>query len=150
MSRNAEVIVLAQDANEVMEPLTRYDDTRTWGGVFYEMRAGGNWGFGWGKEFPKSTGRSGLLKHLESLPWPRPETVQVLIHDEEDDCFGLWMIHNGALVEVPLPGSQRFYDSAPPNQDFDPSPGYLWRDGGSTPFKTTYVSTERQDPRPAW
>ncbi|MYR60281.1 hypothetical protein GTY54_38370 [Streptomyces sp. SID625] len=30
MSRIAEVIVLAQDAGEVMEPLTRPDGTRTW------------------------------------------------------------------------------------------------------------------------
>lgn len=148
MGRNAEVIVLAQDSVVVMEPLTRYDDTRTWNGVFHAMRAGGAW-FGWGLEFNKSTGRSGLLKQLESLPWPRPETVQVLIHDEEDDCFGLWMIHDGALVEVPLPGSQRFYDLELPNQDFDPSPGYLWRDGGST-VQTKYVSAECRDPRPAW
>ncbi len=107
MSRIADVIVLAQQADEVMEPLTREDDTRTWRGTFYEMSPGGNWGFGWGAEFVRMHSRSGLLKHLESLPWPRPETVQVLIHDEEDDCFGLWMIHDGRLVEIPLPRTRR-------------------------------------------
>lgn len=50
---------------------------------------------------------SGLLSHLESLPWPNPESVQVLIHDENDDCFGLWMIFDGKLVEVPLPRTHR-------------------------------------------
>ncbi|MER5948883.1 hypothetical protein ABT127_22805 [Streptomyces sp. NPDC001904] len=127
MSRIAEVIVLAQDADEVMEPLTRDDDTRTWRSTFYEMRPGGIWGFGWGAEFLKWGGRSGLLKDLESLPWPRPETVQVLIHDEEDDCFGLWMIHDGKLVEIPLPRTRRAYWCEPDQLGGLPDPGILSR-----------------------
>ncbi|MEU1818997.1 hypothetical protein ABZ543_27995 [Streptomyces roseifaciens] len=127
MSRIAEVIVQAQGADEVMEPLTRPDDTRTWRGTFYEMRPGGNWGFGRGAEFMQMRPRSGLLKHLESLPWPRPETVQVLIHDEEDDCFGLWMIHGGRLVEIALPRTRRAYRNGPHNEDFPPDPGILSR-----------------------
>lgn len=95
--------------------------------------------------------RTGLLKHLASLPWPNPGQVQVqiLIHDEEDDCFDLWMIHDGRPVEVPLPRTQRFHSPAPSSQVYAPSPGYLWRtDGGSSvPAK---LWTERQDPRPAW
>ncbi|MGW2680374.1 hypothetical protein [Streptomyces sp. NPDC001436] len=70
MSRTAEVIELAQDADQVMKRLTRPDPTRTWVGCFSEMRPGG--------------------------------AVQVLIHDEEDDCYGLWMIHGGRLREVPF------------------------------------------------
>ncbi|MFF4496277.1 hypothetical protein [Streptomyces sp. NPDC001546] len=75
MSRTAEVIELAQDADQVMKRLTRPDPTRTWVGCFSEMRPGG--------------------------------AVQVLIHDEEDDCYGLWMIHGGRLREVPLPHTRR-------------------------------------------
>ncbi|WP_051797531.1 hypothetical protein [Streptomyces sp. NRRL S-337] len=127
MSRIAEVIVLAQDADEVMEPLTRYDDSRTWKGVFHEMSPGGNYGFGWGAEFVRLRSRSGLLRHLESLPWPRPETVQVLIHDEEDDCFGLWMIHDGKLVEIPLPRTRRGFWSGPYDDAYAPDPGVLYR-----------------------
>lgn len=66
---------------------------------------------------PSSTGcapRTGLLVCLESLPWQRPDSLQVLIHDEEDDCFGLWMIHDGKLEEITLPRTQRFHDPAPP------------------------------------
>ncbi|MFG3117700.1 hypothetical protein ACGF4C_25315 [Streptomyces sp. NPDC048197] len=125
MSRIAEVIVLAQSADEVMEPLTRYDDSRTWKGVFHAMAPG--YGFGWGAEFVRMHSRSGLLRHLESLPWPRPETVQVLIHDEEDDCFGLWMIHDGKLVEVPLPRTRRGYWSGPYDDAYAPDPGILYR-----------------------
>lgn len=43
---------------------------------------------GWMVEFNRVRPRSGLLRHLESLEWPYPASVQVLIHDEEDDCFG--------------------------------------------------------------
>ncbi|WP_226599459.1 hypothetical protein [Streptomyces violascens] len=49
----------------------------------------------------------GLLTHLESLPWPAPGSVQVLVRDEEDSCFGLWMIYDGKLAEVPLPHTKR-------------------------------------------
>ncbi|MGW8887309.1 hypothetical protein [Streptomyces sp. NPDC055749] len=29
------------------------------------------------------------------------------IRDEDDDCFGLWMIYDGTLTEVPLPRTKR-------------------------------------------
>ncbi|MDX2645647.1 hypothetical protein PV341_19190 [Streptomyces sp. PA03-1a] len=146
MSRIAQVIVLATYEDEVMEPLTRSDGSRSWKGEFKPL---GLFAGGWVIEFYRNWTRSGLLKHLESLPWANPGNVQVLIHDEEDDCFGLWMIHDGRLVEVPLPRTQRFYPPAPPTDDYSPSPGYLWRtDVGST--VPTKLSTERQDPRPAW
>lgn len=146
MSRMAQVIVLATYEDEVMEPLTRCDESRSWKGKFQplDLFVGG-----WAIEFDRVDPRSGLLKHLESLPWADPGKVQVLIHDEEDDCFGLWMIHDGRLLEVPLPRTQRFYSPAPPTDDYAPSPGYLWRtDTGST--VPTDLSTERQDPRPSW
>ncbi|MCL6292608.1 hypothetical protein [Streptomyces sp. 43Y-GA-1] len=146
MSRIAQVIVLATCADEVMEPLTRPDDARSWRGHFepLDLFVGG-----WVIEFNRVEPRSGLLSHLESLPWPDPGQVQVLIHDEEDDCFGLWMIHDGKLVEVPLPRTQRFHAPAPPTGEFVPSPGYLWRTdtGNNVPAG---LSPERQDPRPAW
>jgi hypothetical protein len=39
MSRNAEVIVLAPDAHEVMEPLTRDDAARSWCGRFVPIHS---------------------------------------------------------------------------------------------------------------
>ncbi|MFE2018401.1 hypothetical protein ACFW9O_10220 [Streptomyces sp. NPDC059499] len=146
MSRIAQVIVLATYADEIMEPLTRDDDSRSWRGHFQPLNL---FVGGWVIEFNRVEPRTGLLKHLESLPWPNPGQVQVLIHDEEDDCFGLWMIHDGRLVEVPLPRTGRFHSPAPPSQVYAPSPGYLWRtdDGSTVPAE---FSTERQDPRPAW
>ncbi|WP_381802449.1 hypothetical protein [Streptomyces niveus] len=150
MSRIAEVIVLAQDADEVMEPLTRRDVTRTWNGAFFEMRPGGNWGFGWGAEFVRMSSRSGLLKHLESLPWPRPETVQVLIHDEEDDCFGLWMIHDGKLVEIPLPRTRRAYWSGLHDEEFPPDPGVLSRTDSHPIDWPEEIEGGDQSRPPAW
>lgn len=150
MSRLAEVIVLALDAHEVMEPLTRDDEERTWRGRFTPVdTTWGTFNHGWAMEFGNMRPRSGLLKHLESLPWPRPESVQVLIHDEEDDCFGLWMIHAGKLVEVSLPHTRRFHDPAPENEDYPPKPGYLWRTdrGFDLPEQTP---SGRRDQRPAW
>ncbi|WSA82675.1 hypothetical protein OG930_42780 [Streptomyces sp. NBC_01799] len=43
---------------------------------------------------------------LESLAWPDP-SVQILVRDQDDDCFGLWLIHDSKLVEVPLPRTER-------------------------------------------
>lgn len=105
MSRFAEVVVLASDAENIMKPLTERDESRPWTGQFTDV-GHGMFG-GWAIQFVRRSRWVGLLEHLESLPWPSPHTVQVLIHDEEDDCFGLWMIHDGRLVEVPLPRTRR-------------------------------------------
>jgi len=151
MSRIAEVIVLALDAHEVMEPLTRDDPARSWRGRFVPIHSqwGASFGAGWAVEFDRMRSRTGLLACLESLPWPRPESVQVLIHDEEDDCFGLWMIHDGKLEEVALPRTQRYHDPAPESREYPPDPGYLWRtDQGRTLLEQTPV--EHRDERPAW
>ncbi|MFI2034525.1 hypothetical protein ACH470_07570 [Streptomyces bottropensis] len=123
MSRDAEVIVLARWSDEVMEPLTQDDPERTWRGRFVPIA--GHWGykFGWALEFEKMRARKGLLKHLESLPWPHPHTVQVLLRDQDDDCFGLWMFQEGRLVEATIPRTERFHQPAPPNEDCHPDPG---------------------------
>ncbi|MGW4162549.1 hypothetical protein [Streptomyces sp. NPDC004788] len=114
MSRYTEVIVLARGAEEVMEPLTRPDEERAWHQCF--TRVGDNVFAGsgtpsdecyaWVIQFGRQNW-GGLLSHLESLPWPDPWSVQVLLRDEDDDCFGLWMLHDGRLVEVPLPRTRR-------------------------------------------
>ncbi|MFD6353695.1 hypothetical protein [Nocardia tengchongensis] len=122
MSRFAEVIVLARRAEEDMEHLEHTDDSRPWrqtfiaiddtkfSGAGFQYRSAEC--YAWVIQFYRNTWGE-LLSYLEALPWPRPESVQVLIHDEEDDCFGLWMIYDGKLAEVPLPRTRReeFYNS---------------------------------------
>lgn len=117
MSRFAEVIVLARDAEEVMEPLTRPDPDREWyqcftrvdDSVFAGTGTGSSECYTWVIQFFRLNWR-GLLAHLESLPWPDPYSVQVLVHDEDDDCFGLWMLKDGKLTEVALPRTSRIED----------------------------------------
>ncbi|MFB8270110.1 hypothetical protein ACFC96_26380 [Streptomyces sp. NPDC055955] len=104
MSRYAGVVVIARDAQEVMAPLTRPDDGREWHQCFTRVEVGMS--DAWTVEFIRRNW-DGLLAHLEALPWPRPETVQVLIGGEDDDCFGLWMMYGGRLIEVPLPHTLR-------------------------------------------
>lgn len=114
MSRFADVIVLARDAEEVMEPLTRSDPEREWyqcftrvdDSVFSGANDGSEECYAWVIQFFRLNWR-GLLTYLESLPWPDPRSVQVLVRDEEDDCFGLWMLYDGELTEVPLPRTSR-------------------------------------------
>lgn len=114
MSRFAEVIVLARNAEAVMEPLTKPDADREWqqcftpvdDSVFAGAGTGSSECYAWVVQFYRLNWR-GLLPQLESLPWPDPRSVQVLVRDEEDDCFGLWMLFDGKLVEVPLPHTKR-------------------------------------------
>ncbi|MBY8855257.1 hypothetical protein K7711_02065 [Nocardia sp. CA2R105] len=114
MSRFAEVIVLARNAEKVMAPLTEPDPDREWqqcftpvdDSVFSGSGTGSSECYAWVVQFYRLNWR-GLLPHLESLPWPDPQSVQVLVRDEEDDCFGLWMLFDGKLTEVPLPQTER-------------------------------------------
>lgn len=113
MSRFTEVIVIAKDAEHVMEPLTRPDPSRQWQQCFTKVgedqfsgAAGSEACFTWVVQFWRHNW-DGLLAHLEGLPWPCPHSVQVLIRDEEDYCFGLWMLYDGRLQEVPLPRTER-------------------------------------------
>ncbi|WP_404958070.1 hypothetical protein [Streptomyces sp. 147326] len=146
MSRMAQIIVLARYEDEVMEPLTRYDETRTWRGRFEQIP--GWFVGGWYIEFYREGQRRGVLKDLESLPWNSPECVQVMLHDEDDDCFGLWMFRDGALVEVGIPGTGRFH-GPPPSWRTSPHPGTLARtDLGRTELE--HSPEHVQDPRMSW
>ncbi|WP_204249079.1 hypothetical protein [Nocardia arizonensis] len=119
VSRYAEVIVLARDAGEVMEHLTVPDPEREWYQCFtpvddsvFEGGCNGSVDcYMWVIQFSRLNWR-GLLAHLEGLDWPYPHSVQVLIRDEEDKVFGLWMLAKGRLTEIPLAGTERI-----PNPD---------------------------------
>ncbi|ORT56280.1 hypothetical protein [Streptomyces sp. CB03238] len=114
MSRYTEVIVLARRAEKVMEPLTRPDKGRDWHQCFTRVddsmfggsRMPSDECYAWVIQFIRHNWH-GLLNHLETLAWPDPHSVQVLVRDEDDDCFGLWMIYDGKLVEVSLPRTER-------------------------------------------
>ncbi|MEU8943021.1 MULTISPECIES: hypothetical protein [Streptomyces] len=87
-----------------------------------------------------------MLRDLESLPWNEPACVQVMLHDEDDDLFGLWMFRGGALAEVEIPGTQRVH-TASPLRDVDP--GFLVRTGlgrGEDRHSPEHVL----DPRLSW
>jgi hypothetical protein len=119
VSRLTDVVVIGawQDV-PMMEPFTHgeEDDDREWSGKFGHIggrEADRFWSTGkgspegiWVATF-NHLNRSALLADLERLPWSAPYTVQVLIRDEEDDCFGLWMIFDGELREVPIPRTER-------------------------------------------
>ncbi|MBT2366285.1 hypothetical protein J7E88_13440 [Streptomyces sp. ISL-10] len=149
MSRMAQVLVLAQYEDEVMEPLTRSDEARTWRGSFERIP---NWFVGgWYLEFNRESQRRGVLADLEALPWNRPECVQVMLHDEDDDCFGLWMFQDGALVEVSIPRTQRVHVPPPSWWDDSPLPGSLWRtDGPDAEALPTHSPEHEQDPKLSW
>ncbi len=105
-----------------MDGLTQPDDSRPWHQSFIAIDdatfSGAGFEYGssecymWIVQFYRNNWHE-LLAHLEALPWPRPETVQILVHDENDDCFGLWMMYDGKLAEVPLPRTRRdaYYSS---------------------------------------
>ncbi|MFE3384752.1 hypothetical protein [Streptomyces anulatus] len=150
MSRMAQVLVLARYEDEVMEPLTRDDETRTWRGCFERIP---DWFVGgWYLEFFREGQRRGVLADLEALPWNNPECVQVMLHDEDDDCFGLWMFHDGVLAEVSIPRTQRIHPPPPPWWDDSPRAGYLQRtDGpGAEEAISRHSPEHEQDPRLCW
>ncbi|OQR63437.1 hypothetical protein B6E66_13955 [Streptomyces maremycinicus] len=144
MSRFAQVIVLAPYSDEVMQPLTQPDHSRSWEGQFEHLDL---FTGVWVIEFERVRPRSGLLRHLQSLAWPYPESVQVLIHDEDDDCFGLWMMRDGVLAEQPVPGHRRLHGPVLGTGAYPGDPGVLLRT--ETPVPVGY-SVERQHNRPAW
>lgn len=117
MSRVTDVIVCATIEEPAMEPLTRRDVSRDWHGAFalitgpdadrYWVQAGKGPGCDvWVGTF-NHLNRPALLADLERLPWSCPHAVQVLLREEEDDCFGLWTFIDGRLREVPLPLTRR-------------------------------------------
>lgn len=73
----AQVLAPARYEDEVLEPLTRYDESRTWHGRFEPMP---DWFVGrWLLEFFREGERTGILKDLEALPWTRPECVRASV-----------------------------------------------------------------------
>jgi len=99
---------------EVMAHLTVPDPEREWhqcftpvdDSVFEGSFKGSSDCYMWVIQFYRPNWR-GLLTHLEGLAWPDPYSVQILIRDEEDDLFGLWMMMNGRLTEVQLARTRR-------------------------------------------
>ncbi|MFJ9690906.1 hypothetical protein [Kitasatospora sp. NPDC101183] len=74
----------------------------------------------------------------------------MLIHDEEDDCFGLWMVHDGRLVEIPLPRTRRAWWNGPHNEDYAPDPGILNRTDGRTVNWPEETEGDNQSRPAAW
>ncbi|WP_198654207.1 MULTISPECIES: hypothetical protein [Nocardia] len=117
MSRFAEVVVLAREAMEVMEHLTVPAPEREWhqcftpvdDSVFEGTCNGSSDCYLWVAQFYRRNW-TGLLAHLEGLEWPDPHSVQVMIRDEEDDLFGLWMMIDGHLTEIHLARTERLPD----------------------------------------
>jgi hypothetical protein len=83
-------------------------------GAFYGDGRGSALCYMWIIQFTRQNW-SGFLEYLEGLSWPRPESVQVLLRDQDDDCFGLWMIYKGKLKEVHLPGRRESRACGIPN-----------------------------------
>ena len=54
---------------------------------------------------PRTTGAlnkadlDALLAHVRQVPWQVPPEVQLLIKDQEEDFFRLWMFRDGQLTE---------------------------------------------------
>lgn len=47
-----------------------------------------------------------VVRHVERMPWAYPEFLQLLIRDQEDVFFRLWMFRFGRLVELTPPHPQ--------------------------------------------
>ncbi|MFG2925582.1 hypothetical protein ACGFYA_29265 [Streptomyces sp. NPDC048305] len=48
-----------------------------------------------------------LRRTLRGLPWKCSHAVQLLLHNENDALFGVWMLLDGGWAEVPLPRTVR-------------------------------------------
>lgn len=65
------------------------------------------------------------------------------------DFSALAMLHDGKLVEIELPRTQRHHPPAPPTDEYPPDPGILLRtDRHCGPIPQTPI--DKRDPRPAW
>lgn len=47
-----------------------------------------------------------VVRHVESMPWAYPEFLQLLIQDQEEGFFRLWMYRAGRMVELTPPPRQ--------------------------------------------
>ncbi|MET7585101.1 hypothetical protein AB0J30_37225 [Streptomyces microflavus] len=48
-----------------------------------------------------------LRSTLQQLPWKCPHSVQLLLHNENDALFGMWILLDGHWLEVPIPRTTR-------------------------------------------
>ncbi len=75
-----------------------------------------------GSMYPECTVWAGVLNHADlpailakvaSMPWQAPGAVQVLLLDQEETYFRLWMIRDGRMTQ---------FAPAPPPEDDDSQP----------------------------
>jgi hypothetical protein len=121
MSNVTNVIVMASVFDvPTLAPLTKRDPARLWRGQLAtitddDMNLSDDFWVqdGKGPECHVWVGafnhfhRRAFLDDLAQLAFKEPESLQVLIKAQEDDCFGLWMMAGRNLCEVPLPGWTR-------------------------------------------
>lgn len=48
-----------------------------------------------------------LREAVRTLPWVCPHAVQLLVHNENDALFGMWVLLDGHWAEVPIPRTHR-------------------------------------------
>jgi hypothetical protein len=118
LSNVTNVMVLAFGEALAMSPVVESDEERVWNGRFNNVTTGAAnqlWIVnGKGPECDvwvaalNHLRRLALLQDLSSLSWETPHMTQVLIRGQDDDCWGLWMIQAGVLVEIALPGCFRW------------------------------------------
>jgi len=86
-------------------------------GTLTDQTSPGTSGWG-GSKFPECTVWAGVLNHadlpailakVESMPWEAPGAVQVLLLDQEETYFRLWMIREGQMTQ--------FAPAPPPEHD---------------------------------
>lgn len=57
----------------------------------------------------KSLDLEAARARLGAIPWESPETIRILIEDEDDEGFGVWVVRDGGLVLAlppPMTGRQ--------------------------------------------
>src|ERR1700712_3208676 len=99
-----------------MKPLTTSSGARRWSGCFVgrSIVASGDWVTddrqAWYDDWVGAFNhlrRRELLSDLAGLAWTRPDSVQVLILGQDDECWGLWMLrgaHSSNSVCLPRAG----------------------------------------------
>jgi len=45
-----------------------------------------------------------VRERFAAVPWRMPNAVQLFLMDQEESFFRVWMLRDGAPVEVPMPG----------------------------------------------
>jgi hypothetical protein len=52
----------------------------------------------------RNLGWDDLLVSMAALPWRHPGYVQVLVRDQDDAVYGLWVLRDGRFAEARQPG----------------------------------------------